>query len=434
MKNFFEQQDRAKLVTKQLIFLFVCAIAGSTAIVYVALLCIEAATTYQVASLFNFDHLLISSGIVVVGIGFGSYQKSQALQGGGPVVATSLGGVAVDPHTKNPQQQQLINVVQEMAIAASIPYPKVYILPDRSINAFAAGHTYQDAVIAVTQGTLDQLNRDELQGVVGHEFSHILNGDMALNLRLIGLVHGLLIMFLAGREILYHTRFGRRNKEGAWALGLGVGLMVGGGIGWIFGQMIKSAVSRQREFLADAAAVQFTRNPDGLANALLKIAGNQNGRSLIASPKAAEASHLFFCPPIKVGLFNVMATHPPLEERIRRLSGRRVARSAKKLSQTAVPLAGHDGIASLASTAQSAHSEPAARSCEPVALSEYSIQAQGLLGELPELLLKAAQSQVGAIAIVYGLLLDENPKVRNHQKQLVGKSSPVVLKAGNAQF
>ncbi|MEO1389141.1 MAG: M48 family metallopeptidase [Cyanobacteria bacterium J06634_6] len=447
MKNFFEQQDRAKLVTNQLIFLFGCAIALTTLIVYGALLCIEVANTNQIVSLFNLNHLMLSGIIVVVGVGVGSYQKSESLKGGGPVVAASLGGVAVDPDTKDPQKQQLLNVVQEMAIAASIPYPKVYVLPDRSINAFAAGHTHKDAVIAVTQGTLDQLNRDELQGVVGHEFSHILNGDMALNLRLIGVVHGLLLMSLAGREILYHTRFGGRKKDGAWVLGLGVGLLVAGAVGWIFGQLIKSAVSRQREFLADASAVQFTRNPEGLTSALMKIAATTGSRSLIASPKAAETSHLFFCPPIKAGFFNAMATHPPLEERIRRLSGQKITRTARSTAMSTASLAGAEGISALAPSSQAMPvvSEPQTAVRSPMnhgapvtvgngpglAVPEHLIHAQALLDELPELLLKAARSQVGAVAVVYSLLLDNNSATRNQQKQLIGKSSPAVLKAVN---
>ena len=189
---------------------------------------------------------------------------------GGSAVAESLGGRLVNPNTTDPDERKLRNVVEEMAIAAGVPVPKIYVLDEEEgINAFAAGHTPSDAAIGVTRGCMNLLKRDELQGVIGHEFSHILNGDMRLNLRLMGIIFGILCLAVIGRVLLY-TRGGKdRNPLPL----LGLALIVIGGIGVFFGRLIQAAVSRQREFLADASAVQFTRNPAGLSGALQKIGG-----------------------------------------------------------------------------------------------------------------------------------------------------------------
>ena len=206
------------------------------------------------------------------------------------MVASQLGGRLVNPTTTNPDERKLLNVVEEMAIAAGIPVPQVYVLPEESgINAFAAGHTTSDAVVAVTSGAMRLLSRDELQGVIGHEFSHILNGDMRLNIRLMGIVFGILCLTIIGR-VLLQVR-GRSSRDRNPLPLLGLALIAIGWIGVFFGRLIQAAVSRQREFLADASAVQFTRNPEGLAGALKKIGGFSYG-SKLQTAHADTASHM----------------------------------------------------------------------------------------------------------------------------------------------
>ena len=224
-----------------------------------------------------------------------------------------LGGRLVNPAQPDPDERKLLNVVEEMAIASGIPVPQVYVLPEeKGINAFAAGHSTSDAVVAVTQGALRLLTRDELQGVIGHEFSHILNGDMRLNLRLMGLIFGILCLAVIGR-VLLHVRGGGKDKNPLPLLGLVLVLM--GWVGVFFGRLIQAAVSRQREFLADASAVQFTRNPAGLAGALKKIGGLSYG-SKLKNAHAGEASHMFFGNGMGGSFLGLMETHPPLAERI----------------------------------------------------------------------------------------------------------------------
>src|SRR5690606_28971990 len=242
---------------------------------------------------------------------------------GGSVVAGLLGGLPVNPATDDPDERRLVNVVEEMAIASGVPVPAIYVLPgEESINAFAAGYGVHDAAVAVTRGALKHLTRDELQGVIAHEFSHILNGDMRLNIRLIGLLHGLLLLALIGRVLLRsggRSRGRRKEKGGSVQVALiGLGLVLLGYIGVFFGKLIKAAASRQREYLADAAAVQFTRNPEGIAGALKKI-GALGAGSRIVHPRAEELSHLYFASGLRSSFAGLFATHPPLVERIRRI-------------------------------------------------------------------------------------------------------------------
>jgi Zn-dependent protease with chaperone function len=252
--------------------------------------------------------------LVVVGVlGLASLYKSLELRGGGGIVATSLGGVRVARDTQDLQRKRLHNVVEEMAIASGVPMPEVYVLEqEQAINAFAAGHTPANAAITVTQGALDQLNRDQLQGVIAHEFSHILNGDMRLNIQLMGWIFGLFIVALIGRTILRFCPRGRRGSNGLVAVGLAV--VVLGYVGLFLGRLLQSAVSRQRERLADASGVQFTRNPEGLKDALVKIAVAPDGAHLTAAD-AEQAAHMFFAE----ALSRVFATHPPILERIKEL-------------------------------------------------------------------------------------------------------------------
>ncbi len=316
--DFFANQDKARNHTKVLVFYFVIAVACIIASVYLAsLLIFHGAHARQPAgapapALVLWDPRLFlyvvlgTLGVVIVG----SLYKTAALAKGGSAVAESLGGRLVNPNTTHPDERKLRNVIEEMAIAAGVPVPKVYVLDDeKGINAFAAGHAPGDAAIGVTRGCMTLLNRDELQGVIGHEFSHILNGDMRLNLRLMGVIFGILCLAVIGRVLIYSR--GGRDRNPLMLLGLA--LIVIGAIGVFFGRLIQAALSRQREFLADASSVQFTRNPAGLSGALQKIGGTG---SKLESAHAGEASHMFFGNGMGTPFLGALATHPPLDERI----------------------------------------------------------------------------------------------------------------------
>jgi Zn-dependent protease with chaperone function len=247
-------------------------------------------------------------GVVIIG----SVYKIAALAKGGSAVAESLGGRLIHASTADPSEQQLRNVIEEMAIASNMPAPRIYVLDNEpGINAFAAGHTPEDAAIGVTRGCMTMLNRDELQGVIGHEFSHIANGDMRLDMRIMGVLFGIVCLSVIGQVLIY-SRGGRGRNP---MMLLGLALIVIGAIGVFFGRLIQAALSRQREFLADASSVQFTRNPAGLSAALQKIGGIG---SRVKSAHAGEASHMFFGNGMGTSFFGAtMSTHPPLAERIR---------------------------------------------------------------------------------------------------------------------
>ena len=330
--NFFETQDRARRRTKWLVFYFICAVV---AIVFAAYFGVIFGMTLagDRLDLWEPGWFISIAGVTCLLVFGGSAYKSSQLRQGGRVVAKDLGGRLVLPHTRDPEERQLLNVVEEMAIASGTPVPQVYVMDEEmGINAFAAGTKPSNAVIGVTRGCLQLLSRSELQGVVAHEFSHIHNGDMRLNMRLIAVIFGLLILMLTGRIILHSilrsafqprvSSGNRRDRNGGDVRALAIVVVIAGvfflvgGIGAIFARLIQAAVSRQREFLADASAVQFTREPAGLAGALKKIGGWNDGSS-VRSPQALAVSHMFFA---EGGLFKWgMATHPPLQVRIRAL-------------------------------------------------------------------------------------------------------------------
>ena len=241
------------------------------------------------------------------------------MSAGGSVVAQSVGGTRVTADTSDPLRRRLLNVVEEMAIASGVPVPAVYVLErEAGINAFAAGHNPSNAAIAVTRGALTTLNRAELQGVIAHEFSHVLNGDMRLSTRLMGWLFGLMVIALIGRFVLRHAPRGGGGRKGGGAIAIimlaALAVMILGYIGLFFGRLIQAAVSRRRESLADASAVQFTRDPTGLRGALVKIGALSVG-SQFQDTDAEEVAHLLFAS----GVARAFATHPPLEERIREI-------------------------------------------------------------------------------------------------------------------
>lgn len=334
--DFFAAQDKARSNTNLLVFLFSLAVFCLLLLTnFLLLLTLDLMEPEQYPLMFDTQHpdwlmqlpwgmmALVSLSLFAVIAIVVSIRKAELSQGG-KVVAKALGGSRIDHANADASQRQLLNVVEEMAIASGVPVPPVYLISEPSINAFAAGFSPSDAVIGVTQGCLNLLNRDQLQGVIAHEFSHILNGDMRLNIRLIALLHGIEFIGHAGYFLLRSTGGRKSSDSGSGSkdnvftlLALALGLMIVGYIGTFFGSMIKAAVSRQREYLADACAVQFTRNPTGIAGALKAIGAAQSG-SRMKNPNADEMSHLFFGEALSrwTGLF---ATHPPLKKRIKRI-------------------------------------------------------------------------------------------------------------------
>lgn len=332
--NFFEAQDRARRATWKLVGLYLISILLIITAVYLVVLFVlgYAGQVPPGASLSQrlwFPDILLSvSTVLVIIILAGTLFRVAQLRKGGSAVAEMLGGRKIEPSTRNHQERQLMNVVEEMSIASGIPVPDVYILDnEQNINAFAAGFGTDDAAVGVTKGTLDKLSRDELQGVIAHEFSHIFNGDMKLNIRLIGILNGILLLHIMGMILMRSAAFSRMGGSGRGGSGgggqaalamilLGLALLIIGYIGMLFGRMIQAAISRQREYLADAAAVQYTRNPDGIAGALRKIGQTKHGAK-INDGHAMEMSHLFFASSFHSALDRMFATHPPLEKRIK---------------------------------------------------------------------------------------------------------------------
>jgi len=327
--NFFEQQDRARRNSTQLVILLCLAVISLIGITTLLVAIVFATSNnhnhsslwLQIKASLSWRLLLyISLGVITV-IMVGSFYKLMQLSSGGRAVAEAMDAQLLNPINATADERKVLNVVEEMAIASGIAVPPVYIIEDEAINAFAAGYTPQDAIIGVTRGCIRQLKRDELQGVIAHEFSHIFHGDMRLNMRLLALLNGILLLGLIGEFLLRsesRSSSSRNKSQGGWVV-LGIGLLVIGYAGTFFGKLIKAAVSRQREFLADASAVQYTRNPDGIGSALKKLGGYSAGSQLQLA-NAAEFSHMFFGEALLPSFFaKAMATHPPLAERIKRI-------------------------------------------------------------------------------------------------------------------
>lgn len=410
--NFFEHQDQARAHTKRLVFLFSLAVLALVAIttLFTALLLHfsrGAAIPSPEQGAFWSDffahmdwHLVAMVGLaVVVLVGLGSLYRLAQLNKGGAAVAESLNGRLLNVSQCDAKERRLLNVVEEMAIAAGVPVPPVYLLDEPGINAFAAGYKPQDAVIGVTRGCIEQLNRDQLQGVIAHEYSHILHGDMRLNLRLVGVLHGILLIGLLGEMLM---RSGSRSRKNGGGIALfGLGLLVIGYAGTFFGNLIKAAVSRQREFLADASAVQFTRNPAGISGALKRIGGHASGSQLEAA-NAAEYSHFYFASGLSSWLGGALATHPPLAQRIKRIDPRwqgefdtqAPAEDAGEMAEGVANFAGQSASVSADNLADHV-GNPA-----PAALAE----AGATLAGLNPLIREAAHNSASAMAIIYGLL------------------------------
>jgi len=321
--DFFGEQRRAVGQSKRLVALFAIAVAlivvvvsGIVALGWIAFSNGEAMARGPTPG--KVIPVAVIAGLITLAlIALASWTRTSHLRQGGGVVAQQLGGSLISPDTTNPSYRRLRNVVEEMAIASGIPVPEVYVLEQEpGINAFAAGYTPSDAAIGVTRGCLEQLNRAELQGVIAHEFSHILNGDMRLNIRLVGLLFGILVLSILARTVMRGARGGRNSRGAAPILMVALAVAVVGAIGVFFGRLIKAGLSRQREYLADASAVQFTRDNTAVAGALKKIAITAQGSQLTVAD-GEEISHMLFGD--GVGYSRLFATHPPLMERIQRL-------------------------------------------------------------------------------------------------------------------
>jgi Zn-dependent protease with chaperone function len=435
--NFFDAQDRARQTSRRLVAAYIAAtiaiVLGVTGIVAFALFSFSEAGYGYTAGDFiarNTPLLVATALLTTLFILGSSLFKTSVLSAGGGRVATDMGGTLVPADVQDPLRRRLRNVVEEMAIASGVPVPEIYVLEQESgINAFAAGYSPSDAAVAVTRGALELLDRDELQGVIAHEFSHILNGDMRLNIRLIGVLYGIMVLGLLGRMIVrggHHSSIisSRRNRGAPAVILIGLGLVILGAIGVFFARMIKAGVSRQREMLADASAVQFTRQSSGIANALKKIGGYSAG-SLITSADPEEVSHMLFGTGARFsGLF---ATHPPLVQRIQALDPSfketdfpRVDPRQDRAAQHSHPA--HRGFASDVTTALA--SGGAAVLADSIAEtvgdpeSEHIEYAQQLRQSVPESLYQAAHSPDLAYLLTISLILDRSSKTLDRQLSL----------------
>ena len=445
--DFFEAQDSARKKTWQLALLF-----GAAVVLLIVMTNVLVAGAYLLASggtneianggfgafinSIPLDIWMWSSLGVIIVVTLASLYKYMMVRGGGRAVAESLGGTRVQSNTSDLKARRLLNVVEEMAIAAGVSVPPVYMIDEPGINAFAAGYTPDDAVLGVTQGALDFLNREELQGVIGHEFSHILNGDTRLNIRLIAILFGILFIGLIGNMLLRGTRhsgrgMGRSRGEGsgggvAAILALGAGLAVIGYAGTFFGNLIKAAVSRQREYLADAASVQYTRNPKGLSGALIKLG---SAGSKLNNSGANEISHMFFGQAISHFLGGVMATHPPLPRRIKAIDpGWRgvfptslVPQSVTSLGDTASGFAGNPAVEGVTVDVESLPDvvgRPDDRSYRT---------ADAIIESTDSLCLNAARDPCEAHLLVYSLLLHrESHKAAGHRNKGSTKQAEII--------
>jgi len=452
--DFFAHQDRARRQTRRMLLLFACAVAAIVAAADVVLFAgLGLGAPRRADGGVAWGALLWVSGAVLLVIGLGSLYRIASLRGGGAAVARQLGGVPVAADTGDFAYRRLRNVVEEIAIASGVPVPQIFVLEEEGgINAFASGYAPADAAITVTRGALDKLTRAELQGVVGHEFSHVLNGDMRLNIRLMGVVFGILVVATIGRKIAGGIGRGRGRDFGSVVL-FGLALLAVGYVGVIFARLIKASISRQREYLADASAVQFTRQTEGIAGALKKIGALAEG-SRLASADAEEVSHMLFGD--GMGHAAAFATHPPLAERIRRLDpafrSEELAGIAAAWSQP-VRLGADAGdrddvsIAGFA-PAGAAHAAPPARAAglppadRAVRLSPRGVArqvgnpgsddraiARRLHAAMPERLRAAARQPEGAMPLILALLLHAEAQVRARQLELVAAHCGLAVRA-----
>ncbi len=418
MANFFEHQDRAQSRTGWLVFLFVFGVIGIT--LSIALL----------TALFmpNAVPAAILIGLLMVGIPF--VFKLCTISSSGSLVAESLGGIRIDPASQGTHERKILNIVEEMAIASGMPIPPVFILDEVSINAFAAGKTPQDAVIGVSRGAVESLTRDELQGVMAHEFSHIFHGDMRINMRAIAAIFGLMAIGYVGYFILRSTMHGPRTRKSdgkstaAIAL-FGLGLIVIGCVGTFFGRLMQAAISRQREFLADASAVQYTRNPAGIGGALRKIGAQASG--IMQHAEASQFNHMLF----SQGINTLFASHPPIAERIKRIeaiAGGVLPESTGQIPSNTPPSIG-------AQEQRGGRANPITNNLVAQFAAVGSVPAENLVrvhsdfSGCEESMHSAAHDPIGAQAIVLAMTLSQNQVKARAQIGIISKSIPQIENA-----
>ncbi|MDR3109633.1 MAG: M48 family metallopeptidase [Planctomycetaceae bacterium] len=460
--NFFEHQDNARRNTGLLIFLYVLAMIAITVLIFVPVAVVVA---YSQTVDIDYSHLDASGSrglgfgllldevvaffavflVVSAIIGGGTFwMTSQLSAGGGERVADMLGARRVSPSTTDLKERRLLNVVEEMAIAAGLNVPTVFVMDnENSINAFAAGYKPNEAVVSVTRGTLELLNRDELQGVIGHEFSHILNGDMRMNIRLIGTLYGLELLVYVGWMILRSGTSSRRysssNKNAGGAailMFIGIGVIIAGSVGMFFSSLIKAAISRQREFLADASAVQFTRNPGGIAGALKKIGAPTVG-SVVTNENATSVSHMFMASSFKSFFSAMFATHPPLDERIKRIDptfdGKFPARivpvsdyderDTHKDSRSQVTSGFNANVQTTSSPVTSTVDDSSAITNAMNGIGSIDIEqllsATALLDSLPPQVINMTNNADGAVAAMFAVLIDKDSNIAAKQFDVI---------------
>ena len=452
--NFFQQQDIARRNTRLLLLLFIAAVMLLIVLTNAAVagfLWFSQDYNIYTGSQQGFDGFLSyfswarfgSIGLAVAAtVALVAMVKWLSLSSGGKVVAESMGGSRILPSTRDRAEHRCLNVVTEMALAANMPVPPVYVLDDeRGINAFAAGLTPADAVVAVTRGAIEHLKRHELQGVIAHEFSHILNGDMRLNIHLAAMLKGITFIGDVGHILLRSSNRARtglsERSKGTTALPmLGLSLWLLGLVGATTAGFIKAAISRQKEYLADASAVQYTRSADGIGDALKVIGGYIPG-TLVHAARAAEMSHIFFGE-IEHRLWNVFATHPPLRDRIRRLDaswdGEYIERKpalyehrSSNRHQAADVGVGRAAIVAAAFAAAHAQETPASGDALPADAdfgpSPDELEAQtAAREEIPLVFLRHAHEPLGAQALVFCLLISDLEEIRQAQLTLISEA------------
>ena len=440
--NFFQHQEGARRQTHKLIGYFIFAVLLIVLVVngvvgLVVLMVTEQPnnTLYQWIEQPWWCVVSVITLLVIVG---GSIRRVHQLREGGDAIAEWAGAKRLDMYSRRQQDKVFINVAEEMAIASGMPLPSLWVMErEGGINAFVAGMRPSEAALVVTRGCLEQLDRDELQGVIGHEFSHIFHGDMRLNIWLMGVLAGILAIGQMGGLMLRSTGAGISYRRNAKTLGVvlvtGIALLLVGAVGLFFGRLIKASVSRQREYLADAAAVQYTRNTHGIAGALVKIRDTHYGSHLIGA-RAEEMSHMCFGATLSARFGKRLATHPPLDKRIQRIDpyfmvkarSRARARQLQENSEK-VPndtLTTSRGFAALSQDVVSIHARDVVESIGNPGTGHIAY-AQALHAAIPVQFSLALHEKMGAKWLVMAMLLGSKQPHIDKRKQIISLSEGV---------